>query len=77
MAVLSFNGIMKIFNGNPYMDISAARAAKLKPGWKKEILHYFSWLKSEEARERNLERALGVLSGEDGRFMARDWKEGK
>lgn len=48
----------------------------LIPSRKKEILRYFSWLKSEEAIDRNLKRAIGVLSGEQGRFMARPWKDG-
>lgn len=45
----------------------------LIPSRKKEILRYFSWLKSPEARERNVARALHVLSGRKGRFMARSW----
>jgi uncharacterized protein YdeI (YjbR/CyaY-like superfamily) len=45
----------------------------LIPSRKKEILRYFSWLKSAEARERNVARALHVLSGKKGRFMARSW----
>jgi hypothetical protein len=48
----------------------------LIPSRKKEILRYFSWLKSPEARARNLERALHVLSGRKGRFMARAWDRG-
>ena len=48
----------------------------LIPSRKKEILRYFARLKSPEARERNLERALHVLSGRKGRFMARAWNEG-
>ena len=48
----------------------------LIPSRKKEILRYFSWLKSKEARERNLEKALRVLSGGKGRFMARAWDGG-
>jgi hypothetical protein len=44
---------------------------------RKEILRYFSWLKSDEARERNVTLALLVLSGNEGRFMARTWKNGK
>lgn len=54
--------------------------AKAKKAWdalipsrKKEILRYFSWLKSQEARTRNVERAIRVLSGKKERFMARDW----
>jgi len=58
--------------------------AKAKKAWdllipsrKKEILRYFSWLKSESARERNLKKAISVLSGKEERFMARTWKKGK
>lgn len=61
----------------------AANAAA-KKGWealipsrKKEILRYFSWLKSPEARARNLEKALHVLCGKPGRFMARAWRDGR
>jgi hypothetical protein len=45
----------------------------LIPSRKKEILRYFAGLKSMEARERNLKRAMDVLSGKGGRFMARAW----
>ena len=48
----------------------------LIPSRKKEILRYFSRLNSSQARARNLARALHVLSGEPGRFMARTWKNG-
>ncbi len=48
----------------------------LIPSRKKEILRYFSRLNSSEARTRNLAKALDVLSGETGRFMARAWKNG-
>jgi hypothetical protein len=48
----------------------------LIPSRKKEILRYFSRLKSTDARARNLGKALHVLSGEAGRFMARTWKNG-
>ena len=48
----------------------------LIPSRKKEILRYFSRLKSPDARARNLARALHVLSGETDRFMARTWKNG-
>ncbi len=50
---------------------------KLIPSRKKEILRYFSWLKSDEARKRNVNKVLHVLSGEEGRFMARSWQNGK
>ncbi len=49
----------------------------LIPSRKKEILRYFAGLKSNEARERNLARALRALSGESMRFMARSWRNGK
>lgn len=49
----------------------------LIPSRKKEVLRYFSWLKSPEAQERNLVKALHILSGKSGRFMARSWKDGK
>ena len=45
----------------------------LVPSRQKEILRYFSRLRSPEARARNLARALDALSGEAGRFMARSW----
>jgi|SRR5579871_400106 len=48
----------------------------LIPSRKKEILRYFSQLKSLDARNRNLSKALRVLSGEGERFMARDWRDG-
>lgn len=49
----------------------------LIPSRKKEILRYFAGLKSAEARQRNLQRALAVLGGTSGRFMARSWSGGK
>src|SRR5581483_824025 len=60
------------------------RDAKAQRGWdalipsrQKEVLRYFAQLKSREAQMRNLEKALHVLAGAIGRFMARDWnKEG-
>jgi hypothetical protein len=50
--------------------------AALPPSRKKEVLRYFAQLKSAEARVRNLERAMDVLSGKRGRFMGRDWVDG-
>ena len=49
----------------------------LIPSRKKEILRYFSWLKSPKTRVRNGERALHVLSGKEARFMGRSWKDGR
>ncbi len=49
----------------------------LTPSRQKEILRYFSWLKSDDARKRNVQKALQALSGHEARFMARTWKDGK
>jgi hypothetical protein len=48
----------------------------LIPSRKKEILRYFAGLSSSDARARNRTKALHVLSGRTGRFMARAWKNG-
>lgn len=50
---------------------------ELPPSRQKEILRYFSWLRSNEAKDRNVKQALHVLSGKPGRFMARSWKDGQ
>jgi hypothetical protein len=50
---------------------------KLPPSRQKEIVRYFVRLQSDAARERNLVLVLQVLSGKPGRFMARNWKDGK
>ena len=57
--------------------VAARNWERLIPSRKKEILRYFASLKSAEARERNLQKALTVLSGASERFMARSWSEGK
>jgi uncharacterized protein DUF1905/bacteriocin resistance YdeI/OmpD-like protein len=55
-------------------NAAAKRAwAALTPSRKKEIVRYLMALKSDEARERNVVRALRVLSGAKERFMARSW----
>ena len=55
---------------------SASRAwSELIPSRQKEILRYFSWLKTPEAQARNVRRAMHVLSGGKGRFMGRSWNE--
>jgi hypothetical protein len=63
-----------------WFRLPLSRNAKAKREWdalipsrKKEILRYFSWLMSFEARARNVSRALHVLSGNKGRFMGRAW----
>ena len=56
-------------------DLPDARAKwdSLSPSLQKEVLRYLAGLKSDEARQRNVERALRVLSGARERFLARDW----
>jgi hypothetical protein len=49
----------------------------LPPSRQKEILRYLAGLKTERAVERNVARALRVLSGESERFMAREWSDGR
>ena len=63
-----------------WFRLPLSRNTRAKRGWdalipsrKKEILRYFSWLKSSEARSRNVSRALHVLAGKGGRFMGRAW----
>ena len=59
-------------------DPKAKRAwDALIPSRQKEILRYLSWLKSDDARERNVARALRVLKGETARYMARTWSAGR
>lgn len=55
---------------------ASANYEALIPSRKKEMLRYFSWLKSDEARDRNLEKAIHVLSGKPGRFLGRSWVDG-
>lgn len=49
----------------------------LPPSRQKEVLRYYAGLKSTDAKQRNLEKAMHVLSGNESRFMARAWKNGK
>jgi hypothetical protein len=49
---------------------------KLIPSRQKEMLRYFSWLKSEEAKQRNVEKAINALSGQPERFLGRSWVNG-
>jgi hypothetical protein len=53
----------------------AARRAwdGLIPSRQKEMLRYFAALKSPEARDRNIQRALHVLAGGKARFLGRAW----
>jgi uncharacterized protein YdeI (YjbR/CyaY-like superfamily) len=55
-------------------NAKARRAwGELIPSRQKEILRYFSNLKSPEAQNGNLRRAINVLSGSKERFMGRLW----
>ena len=45
----------------------------LPPSRQKEIQRYLVRLKSAEARQRNMEKALHVLAGGEARFMGRAW----
>ncbi|MGZ3899464.1 MAG: DUF1905 domain-containing protein [Bacteroidia bacterium] len=46
---------------------------ELPPSRKKEILRYLFNLKTKEAQERNVNKAIFVLSGNKSRFMAKTW----
>jgi hypothetical protein len=68
----------------PWFEKALKANASAQQSWKalipsrqKEILRYFSGLKSDEAKARNLQKVMHVLSGKKGRFMARDWEKGK
>ncbi|MFI4908670.1 MAG: YdeI/OmpD-associated family protein [Steroidobacterales bacterium] len=61
-------------SANPRAKLNWSR---LTPSRRKEILRYFAALKSDDARQRNLVRAMTALSGAPARFMARSWSEGK
>lgn len=61
------------------LDKSAVAKANwdvLPPSRQKEVVRYFVGLKSDEAKQRNLKKAMQALSGEPTRFMARDWDNG-
>jgi len=70
---------MPAWFAGPLQKNAKARAGweALTPSRQKEVLRYFSRLKSDEARDRNVNLALQVLSGKPGRFMARSWKDGR
>jgi hypothetical protein len=53
--------------------VAKDRWESLSPSLRKEILRYLATLKSDEARQRNVERAMRVLGGAKERFLARDW----
>jgi len=55
---------------------AASNWEKLPPSRKKEVLRYLGRLHSSTARQGNLERLLYVLEGNEGRYLARQWKNG-
>jgi hypothetical protein len=66
---------MPMWFGNKLKRNPAAQKGwdKLPPSRQKEILRYFAKLKSLQAQQRNVQRALHVLAGGKARFMARSW----
>jgi hypothetical protein len=81
---IEFNPLPTVFHMIDFLERSLDKNPLAKRNWEmltpsrqKEILRYFSWLKSDEAKTRNLKKVIAVLTGEEGRFMARNWKDGK
>lgn len=66
---------MPIWFGDELARNQRARKSwnELPPSRQKEILRYMNRLKSPDAQQRNVERALHVLAGGRARFMARSW----
>jgi hypothetical protein len=58
-------------------QVATVNWGKLPPSRQKEVLRYFDGLKSDEAKQRNVERAIYVLEGNTGRFMGREWVDGR
>lgn len=56
--------------------IAKANWERLSPSRQKEVVRYIANLKSAEAQSRNLKRAIWVLSGKEGRFIGRSWRNG-
>lgn len=56
---------------------AAANWARLSPSRQKELLRYLAPLRSPAAIDRNRSRALHVLAGNTGRYMGRDWVDGR
>jgi len=66
--------LSKALRDNP---IALTNWHALQPSRKKEVLRYFSGIKSEKAIQNNLKRLLSVLNGASERFLARDWHNGR
>ncbi len=56
---------------------ASANWQALTPSRQKEVVRYLRALKSDEARERNLEKVMRMLAGESGHWMGRDWEDGQ
>jgi hypothetical protein len=71
-------GPMPDWFGNALKRNPSARRGwnKLPPSRQKEILRYLVRLKSAQAQQRNMQRALHVLAGGKARFMGRAWNPG-
>jgi bacteriocin resistance YdeI/OmpD-like protein/uncharacterized protein DUF1905 len=66
------------FEGALEADVTAqANWAMLSASRQKEVVRYLANLKSDEARERNLVKVMETLGGAAGRFMGRDWRDGR
>lgn len=63
-------------DGLKLSKVAAEAWEALTPSLQKEALRRFASVKSDAAKARNIEAALAVLGGAEGRFMARDWKDG-
>src|SRR5581483_7695802 len=57
-------------------QVANANWEKLPPSRQKEVLRYFAGLKSSEAKEGNIKKAIDVLSGKPGQFLGRSWHNG-
>lgn len=56
--------------------VAATNWEKLPPGRKKEVLRYLGRLRSSDVRQSNIGRLMFVLEGNEGRYLARTWKDG-
>ncbi len=81
---ITFNPNPRKYQMIPFLKNAIDKNPLAKSNWeklilsrKKEILRYFSTLKSEEAKARNLVKVLDALTKKDVRFMARSWKNGR
>jgi hypothetical protein len=68
------NPMPRWFGAELRRDAAAKRGWDgLPPSRQKEIIRYLGQLKSRDAQQRNVRRALHVLAGGKARFMARSW----